>query len=188
MKIPIVDLNLVNVKELKAQNEWSDHFKLVVWPRILFWLGLKELFVDHKQLDWKIHFTPDNMHNNFISMHIVDEKEVFNFYFQVPLVERLSFNLYLGDNTYNFFEIHPALIAKGVIKKEEIEIGATSNILPHLVLSTSNSKYDKRILWDIDEDNYCKLVKYDPIINLLNANFIRFIPPLKKIIDNEWKL
>ena len=188
MKIPIEELNLDIAKKLRIKNEWSDHFKLVVWPRILFWLGMKELFVDNEQLSWKIHYTPDNMHNNFISMHIVDEKEVFNFYFQVPLVERLSFNLYLGDNTYNFFEIHPVLIANGIIKKDEVEIGATSTVLPHLVLTTSNSKYDKKILWDIHEENYAKLVQHDAIINLLNANFIKFIPPLRRIIDNEWKI
>ncbi|MGQ1784422.1 MULTISPECIES: hypothetical protein [unclassified Saccharicrinis] len=188
MKIPIVDLTLENLKKLRQQNDWSDHFKLVVWPRTLLWLGLKELFADYKSLDWKIHFTPENMHNNFISMHVKDEKEVFNFYFQVPLVEKLSFNLYLGDSTYNFFEIHPALIAMGTMKKDEIEIQATTSVLPHLVLSTPNSKYDKGTLWEINEENYLYLVKNDALINLLTSNFKRFIPSLKKIIDSEWNI
>ena len=188
MKIPIIDLTLDNLKKLKAENDWSDHFNLVVWPRALFWLGLKEQFKEHALLDWKIHFTPDNMHNNFISMHVRDEKDVFNFYFQVPLVEKLSFNLYLGDSTYNFFEIHPFLISQGIIGKDEYEIQATSTILPHLVLSSANSKYDKGTLWKIEETNYQEIVKHDPVINLLVVNFKKFVIPLQKIINGEWMM
>lgn len=187
MKIPIIDLTLNNLENLYAQNEWSDHFKLVVWPRSLFWLGLKEQFEDYN-LDWKIHFTPENMHNNFISMHVKDAKEVFNFYFQVPLVEKLSFNLFLGDNTYNFFEIQPLLISKGVIKENEFPIKATSTILPHLSLSTANSKYDKGILWSVNKQNYSEVVKNDPLINLLVQVFKKFVPALEKVISNEWSL
>ncbi len=188
MKIPIIDLTLENLNKLKEQNDWSDHFKLVVWPRALFWLGLKELFNDYSSLDWKIHYTPENMHNNFISMHINDPKNVFNFYFQIPLVEKMSFNLYLGDNTYNFFEIHPFLISMGVIEKEEFDIKATSTVLPHLVLSTPISKYDKGTLWNIDENNYLEAVKIDSLINLLTLNFRKFIKPLEKIIKGDWIL
>ena len=188
MKIPIVDLTLENLQLLKEQNDWSDHFNVVVWPRVLFWLGIKEQFKEYTSLDWKIHFTPDNMHNNFISMHIRDDQDVFNFYFQVPLVEKLTFNLYLGDSTYNFFEIHPFLIDRKIIKKDEYQIQATSNILPHLVLSSESTKYDKAVLWEIDESSYLKAVANDPIINTLVAGFRKFISPLEKIIKGEWEL
>ncbi|WP_066627924.1 hypothetical protein [Labilibacter marinus] len=188
MKIPIVDLSLDNLIKLKTENDWNDHFNLVVWPRTLFWLGLKEQFAEYESLNWKIHFTPNNMHNNFISMHVTDPNEVFNFYFQVPLVEKLSLNLYLGDNTYNFFEIHPFLVSKGVIKPDEPEIKATSTILPHLLLSSTNTKYEKKTLWDIDTDNCLEIVKTDPIINLLIQRFKQYVPPLKKIISSEWAL
>ena len=121
-------------------------------------------------------------------MHVHDPRQVFNFYFQIPLVEKLSFNLYLGVSTYNFFEIHPLLMKKGLIEKEEFQIKATSSTLPSLVLSTSNSKYDKSTLWKINEQNYSDMVKHDPIINLLTLNFKRFVPALIKIIEGEWKL
>ncbi len=189
MKIPIIDLSLENLIELKEKHDYSEHFKLVVWPRALVWLGLKEQFKEFDTLHWKIHYTPENMHNNMISMHIGDpDEQKFNFYFQIPLVQKLSFNLYLGDSTYNFFEIHPLLIEKGVIKKDEIPIQATSTILPHLVLSDSESKYQKAVLWKINEENYKEQVKNDPLINLLLINFKRFIPPLQNIINGEWML
>ncbi len=188
MKIPIIDFTIENLNTLKSQNEWNDHFNLILWPRLLFWLGLKEHFSDYKALDWKIHYTPENMHNNFISMHIRDDNDRFNFYFQVPLVQKLSFNLYLGDNTYNFFEAHPMLISKGVIKKEEYKIGATSSILPHLVLSNTNHRYSQHCLRKINEVEYINLTKNDPLINLLIQNFKKFIPPLDKIIKGEWIL
>jgi len=188
MKIPIIDFTFDNIQKLKEQNAWSDHFNLVVWPRLLIWLGLKEEFKDYKDLNWKIHYTPDNMHNNFVSMHINDPSDTFNFYFQVPLVQNLSFNLYLGDSTYNFFEIHPKILSEKVIKDGEYKIQATSTILPHLVLSTPNSKYDRKVLMEINEENYLALVKNDPLINLLIVNFNKFIKPLQKIITGEWVL
>ena len=188
MKIPIIDFTLENALKLKEQNHWSDHFNLILWPRILVWLGLKELFTDHNDIKWMIHYTPENMHNNFISMHIIDPNNTFNFYYQVPLVQNLSFNLYLGDSTYNFFEIHPLLLTKEVIKKDEYKLEATSAILPHLVLSTPNSKYDRGTLLKINEDNYKDLTKHDPLINLITMNFKKFISPLQKIINGEWAL
>ncbi|TLX74043.1 hypothetical protein E9993_13155 [Labilibacter sediminis] len=188
MKIPIIDLTLENALALRDKNDWSDHFKLIVWPRMLVWLGLKEQFKDEQNIEWKIFYSPDNMHSNMISIHIKDPNNTFNFYFQVPLVQKLSLNLYLGDSTYNFFEIHPLLISKGIIKENEIPIQATSTILPHLVLSTENSKYDKEVLWKINQENYTQAVKNDPIINLLTMSFKKYIAPLKKIIYNEWNL
>ncbi len=188
MKIPIIDLTFENIQILKEQNDWSDHFNLVVWPRLLIWLGLKDQFADNNDIKWMVHYTPDNMHNNFVSMHVIDPDETFNFYFQVPLVQNLSFNLYLGDSTYNFFEIYPRIISEGIIKEEEYKIQATSTILPHLVLSTANSKYERKVLMEINEDNYMTIVKNDPLINLLILNFNKFIKPLQKIITGEWKL
>ena len=188
MKIPIIDFTLKNIQQLKEQNSWSDHFNIILWPRILVWLGLKEQFSDNQNIKWMIHYTPENMHNNFISMHIIDPNNTFNFYFQVPMVQNLSFNLYLGDSTYNFFEIHPLILNKGVIKKDEYKLEATSAILPHLVLSTPNSKYDRGTLLKINEENYIELTKTDPLINLLTLNFRKFIPPLQKIITGEWQL
>ncbi len=188
MKIPIIDLTLENVQKLKLENEWSDHFNLILWPRILVWLGLKEHLNENRDLSWKIHYTPENMHNNFVSMHVNDPNETFNFYFQIPLVQNLSFNLYLGDSTYNFFEIHPYLISKGVINKDAFKIEATSTILPHLVLSTPRSKYDRKLLMEITEENFVELTKNDPLINLLISNFNKFIPPLQNIISGNWKL
>ncbi len=188
MKIPIIDLTWANVQKLKTENDWSDHFNLILWPRILIWLGLKEQFSENKNLKWMIHYTPDNMHNNFISMHIIDPADKFNFYFQCPMLEKFSLNLYLGDNTYNFFEAHPLLLEKKVIKENEYQVAATSTILPHLVLSTPNSMYSRDILYTINESNYLDLTKYDPIINLLTFNFNKFISPIQKIINGEWKL
>lgn len=188
MKIPIIDFTLNNLHQLRQQNDWSDHFNLILWPRILIWLGIKEQFKEYTSLNWMIHYTPDNMHNNFISAHIKDDHNTFNFYFQIPLVEKLSFNLYLGDSTYNFFEIYPILLSKGIIKKDEYKLRATSTILPHLVLSTANSKYEKSTLYKINEKNYLTITQTDPLINLLTVNYKKFIPPLKKIIQGEWLL
>ncbi len=188
MKIPIIDLTWENAQKLKKENDWNDHFNLVLWPRILIWLGLKEQFADNKNLKWMIYYTPQNMHNNFISMHIIDPSDKFNFYFQCPMLEKFSFNLYLGDSTYNFFEAHPLLLENKIIKEDEYQIGATSTILPHLILSTPNSKYSRDILYKIDESNYLEITKNDPIINLLTLNFNKFISPIQKIINGEWKL
>ncbi|SMO84664.1 hypothetical protein SAMN06265379_109108 [Saccharicrinis carchari] len=188
MKIPIEPLTLDTLRNLKEHNDWNDHFRLVVYPRILFWLGLKKQFEEYASLDWKIHFTPDNMFNNFVSMHVKDPRHVFNFHFQIPLVEKLSFNLFLGDSTYNFFEIHPLLIKMGLIQKDEYQIKATSATIPRLVLSTQNSKYDKSTLWKIDEKNYADIVRHDPLINLLTSSFKKFVPPLVKIIEGDLKL
>jgi len=187
MKIPIIDFTIENAINLKEQNSHSDHFNIILWPRILFWLGLKEHFSDYKNLNWKIHYTPDNMHNNFISMHVRYEKTKLNFYFQVPLVQKFSFNLYLGDNTYNFFDAYPLLNRKGVIKKDEYKIEATSTILPHLVLSTTANKYQQACIYRINEENYSDITKTDPAINLLVTSFRKFIPPIEKIINGEWK-
>lgn len=44
MRIPIQALNIENLLTLKEHNDWNDHFKIVVWPRLLFWLGLTEQF------------------------------------------------------------------------------------------------------------------------------------------------
>ncbi len=188
MKIPIIDLTIENIQKLQEQNDWSDHFNLVVWPRLLVWLGLKDQFLDYKDLNWKVHYTPDNMHNNFVSMHVNDPNQTFNFYFQIPLVQNFSFNLYLGDSTYNFFEIYPKLIEEGVVNDGEFKIQATSTILPHLVLSTPQSKYERKVLMEINEKNYSVLVKNDPLINLLIWNFNRFIKPLQMIVDGKWSL
>ncbi len=188
MKIPIIDLTIENIQKLREQNDWNDHFNLVVWPRLLIWLGLKAQFEDVEDLSWKVHYTPDNMHNNFVSMHINDPGKTFNFYFQIPLVQNFSFNLYLGDSTYNFFEIYPRIISEGIIKEEEYKIKATSTILPHIVLSTPQSKYERKVLMEINEENYHTMIKNDPLINLLLLNFNKFMKPLQKIISGEWKL
>ncbi len=188
MKVPLEELNIENLFKLKEQFSWNDHFKLVVWPRLLYWLGLKEQFLDYSTINWKLHFSPENMHNNFISMHVNDINEVFNFSFQVPLIQNLKFNLYLGNSSYHFFEIYPLLISKNVIRKDEFEIKATSTILPHLVLSSTNSKYNREILWNINETNYSLKVKNDPLINLLTDRFRKFIPAFEKIIRGEWQI
>ncbi len=188
MKIPQLSFTLSNLKKLKEENEWSDHFNIILWPRILNWLGLAELFSEHQEIDWRIHYTPDNMHSNMISAHIIDPNNTFNFYFQIPLKQKLQLNLYLGDSTYNFFEVYPILEHKGIITQSTPPVEATSTILPHLVLSGNNNKYAQEIIRAIDETNYSKLVTTDPLINLITKQFNKYIPVLQKIINGEWQL
>ncbi|WP_068471584.1 hypothetical protein [Saccharicrinis aurantiacus] len=188
MKIPQIDFTLANLTQLKEENSWNDHFTITLWPRLLNWLGIIEQFKDYANIEWRLHYTPNNMHSNMLSAHIIDPNKTFNFYFQIPLKQNFQFNLYLGDNTYNFFEIHPFLVHKGVISNSEPKIEATSSILPHLVLSTENSKYQRATLMKINSDNYISITKNDPLINLLVLNFSKFIAPLNKIISGEWQL
>jgi hypothetical protein len=188
MKIPLKDFTLKNVQKIKQNNKWNDHFNFILWPRILVWLGLMEQFNDIKSVQWKIHYSPNNMNNNMISIHIQDPNKVFNFHFQIPLIQKLNFNLFLGDSTYNFFEAHPLLLSNGIMKPNEFPIKATSNILPHLLLSTPVNKYNPKTLQVINENNYLQLTKHDALINMLTYHFKKFIPALENIIKGVWCL
>jgi hypothetical protein len=188
MKIPLKNFTLENVKKIKQHNEWNEHFNVILWPRILVWLGLKEQFIDIESIQWKIHYSPDNMNNNMISIHIKDPERVFNFYFQIPLIQKLNFNLFLGDNTYNFFEAHPLLLSNRIIKPNEFPVKASSNILPHLQLSTHVNKYNPQALIKINEINFKQLTKHDALINMLTYHFKKFIPALENIINGAWHL
>ncbi len=188
MKIPQIPFTLKEVQKLKAENDWNEHFNIILWPRILNWLDLSELFNEKKELEWRMHYTPNNMHSNMISAHIIDPNNTFNFYFQIPLKQKLQVNLYLGDSTYNFFEIYPLLKYKGIITDENPPVGATSTILPHLILSGNHNVYAQETIENINENNYSEITKNDPLINLLVHHFNKYIPVLQKIINGEWKL
>jgi hypothetical protein len=92
----------------------------------------------------------------------------------------------LGDNTFNFFEAHPLLLEKGVIKEGEYPVDATMNTLPHLMLSSRKDKFEMKSLNSqvLDEDE----VKQSALYQLLKQAFEKFNTPLFEIIKGTYQL
>ncbi len=95
-------------------------------------------------------------------------------------------HLYLGDNTFNFFEAHPLLIQQGVIAEDEYAVAATVNTLPHLVLSGRGYRYETSLLTTAGYET--EALQQSRLYILLKDAFDKFNKGLFSIIDGTYRL
>ncbi len=172
--------NIDQLQDLYAG--YDDHFNLVAAPRIRLFLKMKEI-INNNHLLWTIKYSPVNKPENEIRASVVDPNKKFHFYFAIPLSQKFELKLFLGDNTFNFFEAHPFLIQKEIIKKDEFNVSATLNTLPHLILSDKIQRIDRTLL---ESEVKMESVKESELFLLIETMIKRFTPSLVKIVNNEW--
>ncbi|GEM_PF-6073674 len=180
----IYELEIDSINRLKEQFNYDDHFISIVWPRLKLIHSVKEL-LSEASLQWKIKYKPTNKAENEVIISLIDERKKFHFYYSIPLTIGLAVKLYLGDNTFNYFEAQPLLINNNVIKEGEFKVSATVNSLPHLVLSQRSDRYEFNLL----NNEYSQTdIESSTIYKLLKQSFDRFNAPLYKIISGEYQL
>jgi len=173
------------IDQLCEQYKDDPHFSSIALPRLRLINKLNIFFVDHNQLVWEIVYSPINKATNCVRIHLNDAQNRFAFYYEIPLMQRFDLHLYLGNNTFNFFEAHPLLIEKGVITKDEYTIKATNHTLPHFDLNIPKARYDRALL---EDDVTLDMVRESQIyINTKNA-FLKFNESLFNIIHAKWML
>lgn len=180
------DLSETGLSDLRSTFADDEYFNSIAWPRLRFIEAIKKQLDVKVALDWKVKYSPINRAENRVMISLVDARNKFHFYYAIPLSLRLSVHLFLGDNTFNFFEAHPLLKQQGVIKEDEFRVAATSNTLPHLVLSQKTDRFEQAFL-STDEFNDEKL-RESSLYQLLDASFRRFNQSLFHIIDGSYQL
>lgn len=161
------------------------HFESIVLPRLLFLNKLKELFTNENQLEWKLLYSPVNKSSNCIRISLKDPNEKFAFYYEIPLMQRFDLFLFLGNNTFNFFEAYPLLLSKEVMQEGDYKIKATSRVLPHLDLNIPRANFERPLLnqnVSLDEINNSQIFKN------ISMAFNKFNAPLFNIIHSKWLL
>ena len=161
--------------------EGNAPFENIALPRLKFINAIKEQLAAHDNLEWNIKLSPVNRAENNVTISLVDDRKKFHFFYVIPLSLRLNVHLFLGDNTFNFFEAHPLLLKASVIKEGEFPVEATMNTLPHLVLTTKADKFEMSNLRknELTPDE----VKSSSLCQLLEKAFLRFNQPLFDIIN-----
>nr|WP_321408925.1 hypothetical protein [uncultured Carboxylicivirga sp.] len=134
------------IDQLCEQHKEDPHFATIALPRLRLLNKLQVFFIDEARLIWEIVYSPINKATNCVRIHLNDPNERFAFYFEIPLMQRFDLHLYLGNNTFNFFEAHPLLIEKKVIEKDEFEVKATNHTLPHLDLNVPKARFERPLL------------------------------------------
>jgi len=172
------------IKQLHDEYAYDEHFLNIVYPRLRFLNAIKEEMSN--ELLWTVQYSMTNKMESSVNISLPDKRKKFHFYYAIPLTLRLSIHLYLGDNTFNFFEAHPLLLNHGILKEGEYKVEATLNTLPHLVLSKRSDKYDQSLLskTEFKSDDLRNSNVYD----ILKASFQKFNPALMQLIDGSLQL
>jgi len=179
-----LNFNAALLSELIGQYRNDDHFLNIVMPRLRLLFAIKEEM--NHDLIWTLNYSPTNKMENCVNISLPDERKKFHLFYSIPLSIRLCVHLYLGDNTFNFFEAHPLLLKHQVIKEEEYKIEATINTLPHLVLTNRNDKYDQLLLSQTEYDS--GEIRRSKVYTILEDAFNKFNPLLKQLINGELTL
>lgn len=182
----VLDFTSESINNLCIQNKDDVHFTHIVKPRLMFLLKIKELHSNFRNFKWFIRYSPVNKGNNALCIQLTDPRDKFAFYFNIPLLQGFQLQLYLGNNTFNFFETHPLLIEKGVMRKDEYEVKATSNTLPHLILSNKSTRYQLDLIEDCNIEDI--KIKDSKINQCLENAFKQFNQALFNIINTKWLL
>lgn len=163
----------------------DEFFQSIALPRLRLLNIIKKQLDPKDEMSWQIKYSPTNKAENCVRISLPDERKKFHFYYELPLSLNCKVHLYLGDNTFNFFEAHPLLIQQNVIAENELKVDATMNTLPHLVLSKSKDKYERAMLSEHLKDGD---VEKSQVFKILKDAFERFNPILLKIIDGSISL
>lgn len=182
-----LELSIESINSLVSKYHYSDHFVTIVEPRLRSLLYIKDVFPKTEQLEWNIVYAPVNKGSNSIKLSLIDPRKKFHFFYVIPLLHKFELNLFLGDNTFNFFEAHPLLIEKDVIQESDYKIAATLNTLPHLKLASATHSFD-RVLLEAKESPSIEVIKNCQIYRAISEAHHQFTPPLYKIITGEWML
>ncbi|WP_430815396.1 hypothetical protein [Carboxylicivirga sp. RSCT41] len=171
---------------LSKRFEGNEHFESIALPRLIFINAVRQQLSAHHDLLWNVKFSLVNRSENCVSISLVDDRKKFHFFYVIPLSLRLNVHLFLGDNTFNFFEAHPVLLDKGVFKDGEYPVEATMNTLPHLILNGHSDKFEMGVLHQkvLSGDD----VKQSSLYRLLSQAFERFNPALFDIINGTHQL
>lgn len=179
-------LSKEGIEALSQHLVGNEQFESIALPRLNLINAVKQQLSSYENLEWSIKFSPVNRSENCVIISLIDEQKKFHFFYIIPLSLRLKVQLFLGDNTFNFFEAHPLLLKKGIIKDGEYPVDATMNTLPHLMLSTRNDRFESAHLHSsklsVDE------VKQSCLYRLLKQSFEKFNTPLFDIINGTHQL
>jgi hypothetical protein len=184
-RVALSDENCLIFKEQYSQNE---HFQTVVWPRLVYWLRVKEQCDVDGRLIWTFRWSPVQVSRNEIAVSLPDSRGEFHFYYAIPLMQSLKVLLYLGDNTFNFFEAHPLLVQNGIVGETEFPVDATLNSLPCLVLSNAAITYPTGQMLEIAGQGIDWQGSVLDVSDRMTALFARFNPALDSIITGKWRL
>lgn len=180
-----LQLTTENIEKLKLEYEFDDHFSSIALPRIAFLNKLKDLFIEHEKLNWELHYSPVHKASNCVRVVLNDPSDKFAFYFEIPLMQRFDLLLFLGNNTFNFFEAYPLLLSKGVFAEGDYKVKATSRILPHMDINTPRARYEYELL---SEQTKVNEILNSQIYKNVLAAFDKFNTPLFNIINAQWIL
>ncbi len=180
------DLSESGLVDLKNAFASDENFSAIAWPRLRLIEALKNKLAVGDALSWKVKYSPVNSAENCVMISLFDARKKFHFYYVIPLGLRLNVYLFLGDNTFNFFEAYPLLIQKGVIQDDEYRVAATNNTLPHLVLSQKTDRYEVSMLADrkFSDDE----LQQSALFGMLDGAFKKFNSSLFSIIDGTYQL
>jgi len=182
-----LELSIESINALVSEYHYSDHFVTIVEPRLRSLLYIKDALPETEQLKWTIVYSPVNKGGNCVQLSLIDPRKKFHFFYVIPLLHKFELNLFLGDNTFNFFEAHPLLIEKEVIQESDYKIAATLNTLPHLKLAPATRSFD-RVLLEAKESPSIEAIKDCQIYRAISEAHHHFTTPLYKIIKGEWML
>ncbi|MBI9062730.1 MAG: hypothetical protein JEZ14_12155 [Marinilabiliaceae bacterium] len=182
-----LELSSESINALVSKYHYSDHFVTIVEPRLRSLLHIKDVLPETAQLEWTIVYAPVNKGGNCVQLSLIDPRKKFHFSYVIPLLHKFELNLFLGDNTFNFFEAHPLLIEKEVIQESDYKIAATLNTLPHLKLASATRSFD-RVLLEAKESPSIEAIKDCQIYRAISQAHLQFTTPLYKIINGEWML
>jgi len=182
-----LELTSTSIDLLANKYHYSDHFVTIVEPRLRSLLYIKDVLPETELLEWNIVYTPVNKASNCVQLSLIDGHKKFHFFYTIPLLHKFELNLFLGDNTFNFFEAHPLLIEKAIIQESDYKIAATLNTLPHLKLAESTRYYDRSLL-EMKNMPASGDIKECQIYKAIAKAHHHFTPPLYKIITGEWML
>ena len=182
-----LELSSESINLLASKYHYSDHFVTIVEPRLRSLLYIKDVLPETKLLEWNIVYAPVNKGSNCVHLSLIDPRKKFHFFYVIPLLHKFELNMFLGDNTFNFFEAHPLLIEKGVIQESDYKIAATLNTLPHLKLAADVRSFD-RVLLKAKQIPSVEDIKECHIYRAIAKAHHRFTARLYKIINGGWML
>lgn len=182
----IYPLSKETITELSSQYGADDHFMNIAQPRLELISAIKNQLTSFEKLEWNIKFSPTNRAENCVQISLNDERKKFHFFYVIPLSLGVNLHLYLGDNTFNFFEAYPLLLNNHVIEEGQFAVEATMNTLPHLLISNGKEKYERPLLQS--ENLADDAVRASKLYTLLEGAFKTFNAALFKIIDGTIRI
>ena len=125
----------------------NQNFIYTALPRLKALYDIKKEFKNIANLEWSFEFDHVNVNTNrLLISYSQDKSSDFEFYYEIPLIQRFELRVYLAKSSVHFLDIYNFLIEKNIITSNQFILKAEYHTIPHFIINENIKRYNQGIL------------------------------------------